>query len=194
MVISRNAFLFILGAVACERCFELWLSCHNARRSTAQGAIEVGQIHYRIMVVFHSLFFLSAAYEAVYMKRGAAPGVSYVALTGAIVAQLLRYWAVVTLGERWNTRIIVVPDAPPITGGPYRFVRHPNYLAVVIEMVALPMIYGCWFTATVFSVGNAILLAIRIPIEEEALGIKYKKAFAETPRLLPRLWRRGTTG
>jgi methyltransferase len=76
---------------------------------------------------------------------------------------------VIALGDRWNTRVIVTPGAPLVTRGPYRWMRHPNYLAVVIEIAAVPMIRGCWMTAVTFSIANALMLSVRIPIEERAL-------------------------
>ena len=85
------------------------------------------------------------------------------------VATALRYWTISTLGERWTTRVLVRPGMPLISGGPYRFLRHPNYLAVVIEIVALPLVHGAWLTAVVFSVANAVLLAVRIRAENAAL-------------------------
>ncbi|MBV8139213.1 MAG: hypothetical protein JO121_26825, partial [Deltaproteobacteria bacterium] len=109
------------------------------------------------------------------------------AIVAELFAQFLRYWVIFTLGSRWNTRIIVWPDAQPVTSGPFRFARHPNYLAVAIEIVAVPLIGGAWITAIVFSLGNAILLMVRIPAEERALGQPYAGAFAELPRFLPRI-------
>ena len=95
--------------------------------------------------------------------------------------------AVTTLGERWNTRIIVSPDRAPVTSGPYRFMRHPNYLAVVIEIAAVPMIGGAIFTAIAFSIGNALILAVRIPAEERAMGGRYADALGSRRRFFPGL-------
>ncbi len=100
-------------------------------------------------------------------------------------AQALRYWAIATLGWRWNTRIVVVPGTAPVTAGPYRWVRHPNYVAVIAEMIALPLVHGAWLTALVFSVGNALLLRVRIRAEEQALGEPWQHAFAGRPRFVP---------
>jgi methyltransferase len=111
------------------------------------------------------------------------PGLA--ALIVALGAQALRWWAIGTLGWRWNTRIIVVPGAPPVTGGPYRFVRHPNYVAVVLEIASIPLIHGAWLTALIFSALNVALLAVRIPAEERALGRLYAEAFEGRSRLLP---------
>ena len=91
----------------------------------------------------------------------------------------------VTLGERWNTRIIVMPGAAPVTRGLYRWIRHPNYVAVVIEILALPLIRGGWITAVVFTIANALVLAVRIPAEERALGANYSEAFGGVSRFFP---------
>jgi methyltransferase len=187
MVISRGAYLAVLAAVAAERGFELALSRAHARQALSCGALEHGRGLYRAMAAFHALFLLSAAGEAFVFSAGAGGGVAVAALGATAAAQLLRYWAVITLGRRWNTRIIVAPQLAPVTSGPYRFVRHPNYLAVVIEMVSVPMIYGCWRTAILFSCANAVLLAMRISREEKALGENYAAAFHKVPRFIPSL-------
>lgn len=187
MVISLTAYLALLGALGAERIIELIISIRHAQWAFARGATESGGGHYRAMVAFHSLFIFSCAGEAIFARRGFPGATGWLALGGAALAQIIRYWAVATLGHYWTTRIIVLPQSTPIASGPYRFVRHPNYLAVVIEMICVPMVYGCWITAAVFSAGNAILLRVRIKAEESALGPPYQKAFSSVPRLMPRL-------
>src|SRR5437667_285639 len=140
MVISLRTYLILLAALVVERVFELNLARRHAKRAFANGAIEVGQTHYRVMVAFHALFIGSCAVEGFFFPYRFPSVVAWIALFAEAVAQALRYWAVSTLGERWNTRIIVTPAMTPVTGGPYRFMRHPNYLAVVIEIAAVPMI------------------------------------------------------
>jgi methyltransferase len=103
--------------------------------------------------------------------------VALVALAAALLAQGLRWWAVVSLRGRWTTRIVVLPGATPVTGGPYRWLRHPNYLAVVVELLAVPLIGGAVVTAAAATLGNAALLAVRIPAEERALGAAWAAAF-----------------
>lgn len=187
MVIPLWGYLAILTALGLERLYELRVSVRNARRAFAEGAVELGRAHYPAMVVFHALFFVAAATEAIVLKRPFAGALGWAAAGALVAAQALRLWVRAALGERWNTRIIVFPGRPPVTAGPYRFVRHPNYVAAIVEIAAVPLIRGCWLTALFFSAGNAVLLAIRIRAEERALGPGYAQEFRATPRLIPHL-------
>ena len=187
MVISLPVYLGVIAALALERGIELYIARRNAARAFAVGAVEIGQRHYRAMVAFHAAFLVACAVEGIARGRGAAAALAVPAIAAELFAQFLRYWVIVTLGWRWNTRIIVFPDAKPVTSGPFRLVRHPNYLAVAIEVIAVPLIGGAWVTAIVFSLGNAILMMVRIPAEERALGQSYAGAFATLPRFLPRI-------
>jgi methyltransferase len=187
VVISLRTYLIILALLVVERMFELDRARRNARRAFEHGAVEVGQAHYRVMVAFHALFIASCAIEATFFPRAFPAAVAWIALSAELVAQALRYWAVSTLGERWNTRIIVSPERAPVTDGPYRWMRHPNYLAVVIEIAAVPMIGGAIFTAISFSIGNALILAVRIPAEERAMGMRYAEALGGRRRFFPGL-------
>ena len=185
MVTSVLLYLGLLALVALERLLELVISARNARLARTRGGVETGQGHYPVMAVFHGAFLISCALEVVLLRRPFPGAVGWVALGVVVAAQALRYWAIATLGWRWNTRIVVVPGTVPITGGPYRFVRHPNYVAVIAEMLALPLVHGAWLTALVFSVGNAWLLRVRIRAEENALGEPWRHAFAGRPRFVP---------
>ena len=189
MVTRRGLYLGFLGLLALERLVELFLSSRNARRARAAGAVEAGRGHYGVMVAFHSLFLASCAAEVMLVPRSFPGVLGWTALGVALAAQGLRYWAVTSLGVRWNTRVLVWPGIPPVTSGPYRFLRHPNYLAIVLEMAAVPLVYGAWVTAVVFSFGNMLLLRVRIRAEEKALGPSWARAFGALPRLLPELHR-----
>jgi methyltransferase len=182
---SVQLYLAFLGLITCERGVELYVSRRNARTALLAGGIESGRGAYAVMVVVHALFPLSCAAEVVVLGRLFPGAFGYGALALALGAQALRWWAVATLGEHWNTRVIVVPGTAPVTGGPYRFLRHPNYLAVIVEMLAVPLVHGAWITALVFSALNAILLAIRISAEERALGQPYAAAFQGCSRFFP---------
>jgi methyltransferase len=179
-------YLAFLGLLALERLVELALSRRNARRAFARGAVEVGQRHYRVMAAFHITFLLACAAHALLRPHVVVPPwLGFAALSGALLAQALRYFAIATLGDRWNVRVLVEPDAAPVVAGPYRWVRHPNYVAVAVEMLCVPLLHGAWLLAIVFSLGNAALLRVRIRSEEAALGPSYARAFAGTPRFIP---------
>jgi methyltransferase len=185
MVTSLALYTALIALVGLERLVELYLSKRNAARAFARGAAEYGLGHYRVMAVFHTLFLVSCVAEPWLCGRAFPGALAWAALTGSLLAQALRYWAIATLGDRWNTRVIVLPNAPPVTGGPYRFVRHPNYLAVIVEIALLPLVHGAWVTALAFSLGNAALLWVRIRAEEAALGARYAAVFHQRRRFIP---------
>jgi methyltransferase len=186
VVISLRIYLWILAILSAERIFELWLSNHNARAAFAKGGVEYGRNHYPVMAAFHTAFLISCATESLLHSPVFPPGLAAVALAGEVAAQGLRYWCVATLGENWNTRIIVIPGRDPVTSGPYRYIRHPNYAAVALEMACVPLIRGLFITAVVFSLGNTLLLARRIRAEERAHGEPYRRAFASHRRFIPK--------
>ncbi|HUL58946.1 MAG TPA: isoprenylcysteine carboxylmethyltransferase family protein [Anaeromyxobacteraceae bacterium] len=173
------AWLALTGA---ERLAELAVSSRNARRLLAAGAVESGRGHYRGMVAFHAAFLGACAAEPLAFPAPWPAAAAWAALAVAAAAQGLRWWAVATLGPRWSTRIVVLPGAAPVTRGPYRWLRHPNYLAVAAEIAALPLALGAWRTALAFTAGNAALLAVRIRAEEAALGEPWRDAFAGARR------------
>ena len=178
--------LGLLALVGLERVAELIVSERNARRALARGGVELGRGHYPAMVLFHAGFLLACAVEPWLLPRPWPRSATLLAAAAVVAAQALRWWAIASLGPRWSTRIVVLPGAPPVVGGPYRFLRHPNYLAVVIELAALPLALGAVHTAALATLGNAALLAVRIPAEERALGGPWAAAFRDRPRLLPR--------
>jgi methyltransferase len=185
MVIGREGFVALIALLGLERLFELGLSRRHAKAAFRAGAVEVGSGHYLALVVFHTAFLGSCLLELELLHPSAPSLVEDCALAVAILAQILRYWAILSLRDHWNTRIIVWPQGAPVRRGPYRWMRHPNYLAVILELAAVPMVHGCFRTAIAFTLGNAILLAIRIPVEERALGEAYRAAFASTRRFVP---------
>jgi methyltransferase len=185
VVVSIRAYLAILAGLTAERIFELWLSKRNARCAFANGGIEFARGHYAVMVAFHVAFLISCTIETLLHAPALPPVLASVTIAGAVAAQALRYWSVVTLGENWNTRIIVVPGREPVTSGPYRYIRHPNYVAIALEIACVPLIRGLVVTAVIFSVGNALLLTGRVRLEERALGEPYRRAFASRRRFIP---------
>lgn len=166
-----------LALLLLERAAELVVSSRNARRQLAAGAVEVGRGHYPAMVAFHAGFLVACAAEPVLWPRPWPAAAALAALAAALLAQALRWWAVASLRGRWTTRIVVRPGAPPVTAGPYRWLAHPNYLAVALELLAVPLVGGALVTAAVATLGNAALLAVRIPAEERALGEGWARAF-----------------
>ena len=167
---SLAFFTVLVGLVAIERLVELVVSKRNAAWSLARGGRETGRGHYAVMVVLHTGLLVGMLVEA-WVRRPVVPwGLAASMLVLAIGSQALRWWCIATLGRRWNTRVIVVPDLPLVAGGPYRYLRHPNYVAVVVEGVALPLVHACWLTALVFTVANAFVLAVRLRVENDALA------------------------
>ncbi len=185
MVTTHSLYVGLILTVGAERLVELALSQRNAARAFARGGVEAGKAHYRVMTALHAAFLASCVGEVLLLDRPFRASLAGAALAVAVLAQALRWWAIGTLGDRWNTRVIVLPQAEPVTGGPYRHVAHPNYVAVVAELAALPLIHGAWLTALVFSLANAWLLTVRIRVEEEALGPLWKARFATSPRFVP---------
>ena len=181
-------FLLLVGSVAVERTLEMALSWRNARRAFARGAVEAeSRGFYLLMVVAHVLFLAAGPLEVLLLGRPFLPPVAIVATWLVVLTMALRYWAIATLGERWNTRVIVIPGLPAVASGPYRFVRHPNYVAVAIEVAVLPLVHCAWLTAIVATAANALLLAARIRHEEQALESagNYRARLAGRARLLP---------
>lgn len=166
---SAGALLVLaVGLLALQRLLELLLSRRNEYLLRARGAVERGQKHYPLIVALHSLWLLSTFVE------GALRGPDFplwwpVPLALFLLAQPVRYWAIFSLGESWNTKILIVPGAERVRLGPYRYLDHPNYLVVSVEILTFPLIFGAWITALVFSALNAALLFVRIKEENRAL-------------------------
>jgi methyltransferase len=162
-------YLLIL-AVGLERLAELWVAKRNARWAFANGGREFGHGHYPVMVTLHTALLVGCVVEVWAMHRPFIPLLGWPMLVVAALSQGLRWWCVTTLGRRWNTLVIVLPDAPLVRRGPYRWLHHPNYVAVIAEGFALPLVHTAWLTAAVFTLANAVLLTVRIRVENSALG------------------------
>jgi methyltransferase len=165
-----TAFVVVVALVALERLAELVVSQRNAAWSFARGGVETGRGHYGVMVALHSGFLVAMLVEAFVRRPEVPPALAWSMLGLVLASQALRWWCIVTLGPRWNTRVIVVPGLPPVRSGPYRLLAHPNYLAVVVEGLALPLVHGCWITAAAFTMLNAALLTVRLRVENAALA------------------------
>ena len=160
----------LLVAVFIERVAELVVSQRNLTWSRANGGREFGAGHYPAMVVLHTAFLIGCLAEVDLLDRPFMPWLGWPMLAIVVAAQGLRWWCITTLGRQWNTRVVVIPGAPRVTGGPYRFFSHPNYVAVIAEGFALPLVHTAWITAAVFTVLNAVLLTTRIRVENAALA------------------------
>ena len=163
-------YVLLIAAVAGERVAELVVSNRNLAWSRTRGGIELGAGHYPVMVVLHTGLLVGCLAEVIWLHRPFLPALGWPMLVIVVAAQVLRWWCITTLGRQWNTRVVVVPGAPRVSGGPYRVIPHPNYVAVIAEGVALPLVHTAWITALVFTVLNAALLTTRITTENNALA------------------------
>ncbi|SFS65203.1 isoprenylcysteine carboxyl methyltransferase family protein [Marininema halotolerans] len=178
---------FWVGVLLLLRIIELIIARFNTRWAIAQGGYEVGKGHYPLVVGVHLLFFFSLLWET----RGGSPPLmkgGIVALLVFLLAQGCRLWSLSSLGRYWNTRIVVIPGHQPVLRGPYRYLRHPNYLVVMVELLCFPLIFNAWWTAVGISLLNGwILLFVRIPVEESALteASHYKEMMGRRHRFFP---------
>ena len=156
--------VLILALVTLQRIGELWLSNRNTRRLLGRGAREVGAGHYPLIVAVHALWLITLWWLA------PTRPVDGFWLALYVLLQLARIWVLASLGARWTTRIITLPDAPLVRRGPYRFVNHPNYVVVTGEIAVLPLAFGLWPVALLFTLLNAAVLATRIREENRALS------------------------
>jgi methyltransferase len=177
-----DAYGALVLAVALERGAELVVSRRNAAWSFARGAREYGGGHYPMMVALHVGLLFGCLVEVRVGERPFIPALGWPMLAVVLASQGLRWWCVRTLGHQWNTRVIVTPGLPLVSRGPYRWLRHPNYVAVALEGAALPLVHTAWLTALLFTVGNAALLAVRIRVEEDALATATAGAAERQPR------------
>lgn len=167
---GSHALLFVvLGAIGLERLLELVVSARHVAAAKARGAVERGFGHYPVMVVLHIGLLAGIVVEVLVADRPFLPWLGLPMLVLVVLANALRWWCIRTLGAQWSTRVLVVPGAPLVDRGPYRWLRHPNYVAVVVEGMALPLIHTAWLTALLFTASNALLLRTRIRVEEAAL-------------------------
>jgi len=157
----------VLALVALQRLGELPLSIRNTKSLLAQGAVETGAGHYPLIIGLHILWLVSIL---VFLPHPTP--VYWPFLAGFAMLQLLRFWVVRSLGIFWTTRIISLPGTPLVTSGPYRYLRHPNYLAVAGEILLLPLAFGEWAVAIIFSIANGAMLAWRIRAEDNALSAR----------------------
>ena len=160
-----SAVYAIIGFIVVERLAELAFAARNARRMLARGAVESGARHYPLFILLHAAWLV-----ALVLTVPADTPVNLPLLAAFAALQGVRLWVITSLGERWTTRVIVPPGEPPVTKGPYRYMKHPNYAVVVAEIAVVPLMFGAWAAAALFSVLNLALLRHRIRVEEAALA------------------------
>jgi methyltransferase len=162
-------FYVLLAVIGAERVAELVVSQRHAAKSLRQGGVESGKEHFPVMVALHAALLAGCVLEPLLAHRAFIPALGYLMLVIVVAANALRWWCIITLGDSWTARVIVVPRRPLVTRGPYRWFAHPNYAAVIIEGAALPLVGSAWITALAFTVANAALLTVRIRCEVRAL-------------------------
>ena len=159
----------ILIALSLERLVELVIARHNTRWSLARGGFEVAPEHYPLMVMIHIGLIIGSFFEVYFLKRPFHEFLFMTMLGVSFLCQGLRWWVIATLKQQWHTRIIIVPGLSRVTHGPFRWFSHPNYMAVILEGIAIPMMHSAWITAISFTISNLYLLSIRIRHENAAL-------------------------
>lgn len=157
----------LIGVIICQRLVELYIAKRNEKWMKARGGIERGKKHYKWFIVLHVLFFLSIIAE---VSANPAPRqLNYFLFIIFIATQMGRIWCIYTLGRFWNTKIIVLPRVSLIKKGPYKYMKHPNYLIVLIELFVIPLLLGAYFSAILFPMLHLGLLRLRVPQEDRAL-------------------------
>jgi methyltransferase len=190
MDITVIAFLALLLAVGLLRIFELGVSRRHQQQMIAGGATKVKEPQFRWIVFVHTAVLIGAALEVILLRRPFIPILGAVMLTLFLTANGVRLWVVRTMGKHWNVQVMNSMDLGVVTGGPFRFVRHPNYAAVFVEMFSLPLIHTAWITALVGCIGYALAISQRLVLEESVLFANpaYRTAMAGKPRFLPGLF------
>ncbi|WP_137789005.1 isoprenylcysteine carboxylmethyltransferase family protein [Bacillus sp. E(2018)] len=181
-----NWFLLFWCFLIVQRLAEVRIAKSNEKKLLSKGAVEAGNDHYKWMVSMHVAFFVVFFLE-VYVFNAQSPSWWIVPFVLFLMAQVIRVWAISSLGEFWNTKIILLPGANVVAKGPYRFMRHPNYTIVSLELLVMPLIFGAYFTAILFTILNFFMLRVRIPAEEKALMelTDYEKSHGQKQRFFP---------
>jgi methyltransferase len=190
MELSVIAYLILLLAVSALRIVELQISRRHQKRMISRGAEKVQDPRFRWMVLVHTLVLLGAAVEVVFLRRPFYPWLAGIAFGVFLVANAVRWWVIRTLGEHWNVQVVDSTQLGIVTSGPFRYVRHPNYVAVFIEMLALPLIHTAWITAVAGSAAHVLVLSQRLATEERVLlaNAEYRVKMGAKPRFLPGLF------
>jgi methyltransferase len=195
MTPSEIAFLALLAVVGVGRLAEMRLSRRHQRALAARGARREPEPGFAAMVALHTGVLVASAVEVVVLRRPFLPALGVPALVAFALANALRWWVIATLGPHWNVQVVGSLSLGVVTAGPYRFVRHPNYVAVFVELLALPLVHGAWLTALVGAALHVVVLRRRLALEEAVLAsdAAYRAAMSHKPRFVPRLGARGAS-
>lgn len=165
-----TVYWVLLAVIVCERGAELAVSARHATGLLRRGGAEYGFGHFPVMVALHTGLIAGCVLEPLLAHRAFIPALGWPMLAVTVLANGLRWWCIATLGSRWTARVIVLPGAPLVRSGPYRWFAHPNYVAVIVEGAALPLTGSAWITAVAFTAANVVLLTVRIRCEVAALA------------------------
>ncbi|MCY8425062.1 isoprenylcysteine carboxyl methyltransferase family protein [Bacillus vallismortis] len=161
-------FWLLIVILMTQRLAEMAVARQNEQKVKKQGAIEFGESHYPYIIIMHILFFLSFIAEVLMLNK--QPSSWWIGIAAAILSvQAVRYWALCSLGAHWNTKILIIPGAELVKKGPYKWIKHPNYTVVILEILLIPLLYRAYVTMCLFSIFNAVLLTVRIRAEDKAL-------------------------
>lgn len=190
MELSVYLFLALLLAVAALRIFELRISKRHQQQMASRGAAKVKDPYFRWMAMFHTVVLSGAAAEVILLHRPFIPALALPMFLLFVAANLVRWWVIRTLGEHWNVQVVDSTKLGFVASGPFRYVRHPNYAAVFLEMLALPLIHTAWITALAGALAHMIVLALRLSVEDPVLlsNPDYAAAMGSKPRFFPGLF------
>lgn len=190
MDLTKIAFLILLAGVGLERLAELRLSHRHQHELASSGARKHSDPRYLWMIALHTGVLIGAAVEVIALHRPFIPWLAFPALVLFALATALRWWVIRTLGIHWNTEVVDSARLGVVSDGPFRWIRHPNYLGVCVELIALPLVHTAWITAMLATIGNVLVLRNRLSIEERLLDAvpAYRAAMAGKPRFVPRIF------
>lgn len=196
MAPSVIPYLALVVAVGVGRLVEMRISRRRQRALQARGAQRQAEPGFRGMVLLHTGVLVACAVEVLLRRRPFVPAVGFPALALFALANALRWWVIATLGPHWNVQVVRSTALGVVSGGPYRWVRHPNYLAVFVELLALPLVHGAWLTAAVGAALHVVVLRRRLAVEEAVLDADpaYRQVMGGKPRFVPRLRRAAAAG
>lgn len=180
-------FYVFFSLLILQRITELAIARRNEKWMIDRGGVEHGSEHYRFIVALHTLFLLSLLFEVMVFEREISV-LWYLLIPILIITQMIRYWALMSLGSYWNTKIIIVPNDIVVSKGPYQYLKHPNYIIVAVEILIIPLLFQAYVTALIFTILNIVMMTVRIPTEEKALQkyTNYQEAFNSKSRFVPR--------